>query len=146
MSSFLMWSLLVVISVFSPFSSQLCRIDTTPWAKTINVFRACLGAQKWRNFVLFSTVSLRFVLSRVCVFLYSLGPLLYVIVLSTQIFSNQFAGVATFEQFQAALYSNDWYTKWLIGLWNATHNTVNKSILHQKHQEPKLSGMLKQWD
>ena len=34
-------------------------------AKTINVFRACLGAQlticaqKWRNFVLFSTVSLR---------------------------------------------------------------------------------------
>ena len=52
-----------------------------PGAKTINVFRACLGAQlticaqKWRNFVLFSTVSLRFVLSRVCVFLYSLGPL-----------------------------------------------------------------------
>ena len=43
-------------------------------AKTINIFRACLGAQlticaqKWRNFVLFSTVSLRFVLSRVCVF------------------------------------------------------------------------------
>ena len=52
----------------------------TPVAKTINVFRACLCAQlticvqKWRNFVLFSTVSLRFVLSRVCVFLYSLGP------------------------------------------------------------------------
>ena len=51
-----------------------------PGAKTINVFRACLGAQliicaqKWRNFVLFSTVSLRFVLSRVRVFLYSLGP------------------------------------------------------------------------
>ena len=51
------------------------------WAKTINVFRACLGAQlticaqNWRNFVLFSTVSLTFVLSRVCVFLYSLGPL-----------------------------------------------------------------------
>ena len=51
-----------------------------PGAKTINVFRACLGAQlticaqKLRNFVLFSTVSLRFVLSRVCVFLYSLGP------------------------------------------------------------------------
>ena len=49
-------------------------------AKTINVFRACLGAQlticaqKWRNFVLFSMVSFRFVLSRVCVFLYSLGP------------------------------------------------------------------------
>ena len=50
-------------------------------AKTINVFRACLGgaqlticAQKWRKFVLFSTVSLRFVLSRVCVFLYILGP------------------------------------------------------------------------
>ena len=49
-------------------------------AKTINVFRACLGAQlticaqKWRNSVLFSTVSFRFVLSRVCVFLYSLGP------------------------------------------------------------------------
>ena len=49
-------------------------------AKTINVFRACLGAQlticaqKLRNFVLFSTVSLGFVLSRVCVFLYSLGP------------------------------------------------------------------------
>ena len=46
----------------------------------IKVFRACLGAQlticaqKWRNFVLFSTVSLRFVLSRVCVFLYSRGP------------------------------------------------------------------------
>ena len=42
-------------------------------AKTINVFRACLSAQlticaqKCRNFVLFSTVSLRFVLSRVCV-------------------------------------------------------------------------------
>ena len=31
-------------------------------------------AQKWRNFVLFSMVSFRFVLSRVCVFLYSLGP------------------------------------------------------------------------
>ena len=52
----------------------------TPGAKTINVFRACIGAQlticaqKWRNFVLFSTVSLIFVLSRVCVFLYSLGP------------------------------------------------------------------------
>ena len=51
-----------------------------PRAKTINVFRAYLGAQlticaqKWRNFVLFSTVSLRFVLSRVCIFLYSLGP------------------------------------------------------------------------
>ena len=49
-------------------------------AKTINVFRACLGAQlticaqQWRNFVLFSMVSFRFVLSRVCVFLYSLGP------------------------------------------------------------------------
>ena len=53
-----------------------------PWAKTINVFRACLGAQlticaqKWRNFILFSTVSLRFLLSRVCVFLYSLGPMI----------------------------------------------------------------------
>ena len=51
-----------------------------PGAKTMNVFRACLGAQlticaqKCRNFVLFSTVSLRFVLSRVCVFLYSIGP------------------------------------------------------------------------
>ena len=51
-----------------------------PGAKTINAFRACLGAQlticaqKCRNFVLFSTVSLRFVLSRFCVFLYSLGP------------------------------------------------------------------------
>ena len=51
-----------------------------PGAKTINVFRACLGAQlticaqKWRNIVLFSTVRLTFVLSRVCVFLYSLGP------------------------------------------------------------------------
>ena len=51
------------------------------WAKTINVFRACLGAQlticaqKRRNFVLFSKASLRFPLSRVCVFLYSLGPL-----------------------------------------------------------------------
>ena len=39
----------------------------------LNVFRACLGAQKWRNFVLFSTASLRFVLSRVF-FFYSLGP------------------------------------------------------------------------
>ena len=51
-----------------------------PGAKTINVFRACLGgqlticAQKLRNFVSFSTVRLTFVLSRVCVFLYSLGP------------------------------------------------------------------------
>ena len=51
-----------------------------PGANTINVFRACLGAQltictqKWRNVLLFRTVSLRFVLSRVCVFLYSLGP------------------------------------------------------------------------
>ena len=51
--------------------------NDTPGAKTINVFRACLTicAQKWRNFVLFSTVSFRFILSRVCVFLYSLGPL-----------------------------------------------------------------------
>ena len=51
-----------------------------PGAKTINVFRAYLSAQlticaqKWRNFVLFSMVSFRFDLSRVCVFLYSLGP------------------------------------------------------------------------
>ena len=55
-------------------------LSTAPGAKIINIFRACLGAQlticaqKWRNFVLFSTVSLRFVWSRVCVFLYSLGP------------------------------------------------------------------------
>ena len=54
---------------------------TRSGARTINVFRACLGAQlticaqKWRNFVLFSMVSLRFVLSRVCVFLYNLGPI-----------------------------------------------------------------------
>ena len=57
----------------------LCK-KSFPGAKTINVFRAwicaqlTICAQKWRNFVLFSTVSLRFVLSRVCVFLYSLGP------------------------------------------------------------------------
>ena len=57
-----------------------CWTNTSHGAKTINVFRACLGAQvtvcaqKWSNFVLFSMVSLRFVLSRVCVFLYSLGP------------------------------------------------------------------------
>ncbi len=71
-----------------PFSEPITAKYTTatPWyeqepgAKTINVFRACLGAQlticaqKWRNVVLFSTASLRFVLSRVCVFLYSLGP------------------------------------------------------------------------
>ena len=62
-------------------------------AKTINVFRACLGAQlticaqKWRNFVLFSTVSLRFVLSRVCVFLYSVGPKLFVPVSRLQTFT-----------------------------------------------------------
>ena len=55
-------------------------ISWRPGAKTINVFWACLGAQlticaqKWRNFVLFSAVSLIFVLSRVCVFLYSPGP------------------------------------------------------------------------
>ena len=57
------------------FNKQL-----SPGAKTINVFWACLGAQlticdqKWRNFVCSSMLSLRFVLSRVCVFLYSLGP------------------------------------------------------------------------
>ena len=51
-----------------------------PGPKTINISRACLGAQlticaqKCRNFVCSSIVSLRFVLSRVCVFLYSLGP------------------------------------------------------------------------
>ena len=51
-----------------------------PGAKTINVFQAGLGAQlticaqKWRNFVLFSTVSLRFVLSQVCVFFIVLAP------------------------------------------------------------------------
>ena len=56
------------------------RRYVTPGAKTINVFRACIGAQlaicaqKLCNFVLFSTVSLRFVLSRVCVFPYRLGP------------------------------------------------------------------------
>ena len=55
-------------------------LQVQPGARTINVFRACLGAQlticaqKWHNFVLLSTVSLRFVLSRVCVFLCSLGP------------------------------------------------------------------------
>ena len=49
--------------------------------KTINVFWARLVAQlticaqKWRNFVCSSTVSLRFVLSRVFfIFLYNLGP------------------------------------------------------------------------
>ena len=68
----------VVVSVFIIYSYFL--IKHKPGAKTINVFRACLGAQlticaqKLRNFVLFSTVSLRFVLSRVCIFLYSLGP------------------------------------------------------------------------
>ena len=65
------------------FCGSLCSLPrklSSLGANTINVFRACLGAQlticaqKWRNFVLFSTVSLRFVLSRVCVFLYSLGP------------------------------------------------------------------------
>ena len=65
---------------FTQFKSDACSAKATPGAKTINVFRACLGAQlticahKWRNFVLFSTVSLRFVLSRVSVFLYSPGP------------------------------------------------------------------------
>ena len=59
------------------FKKVGCHDSIAPRAKTINVFRACLGAQlticaqKWRNFVLFS---LRFVLSRVCVFLYSLDP------------------------------------------------------------------------
>ena len=47
------------------YSNDMSR---TLGAKTINVFRACLS-----NFVLFSTVSLRFVLSQVF-FLYSLGP------------------------------------------------------------------------
>ena len=60
---------------------QILAIGYMHGAKTINVFRACLGAQlticaqKWRNFVLFSTASFRFVSSRVCVFLYSLSPL-----------------------------------------------------------------------
>ena len=84
-----LWKWIVIcysVSAFSLASNFLCFYipnykNDLPWAKTINVFRACLGAQlticaqKWRNFVLFSTVSLRFVLSRVCVFLYSLGPL-----------------------------------------------------------------------
>ena len=98
-----MWSILcspVTIHFFTGFQlwviyvivTKYCRLilviwfqswawHCTTWAKTINVFRACLGAQlticaqKWRNFVLFSMVSFRFVLSRVCVFLYSLGPL-----------------------------------------------------------------------
>ena len=94
MCSFRMLSLLVTphiyLSIRISFSSSrdYCPLVvthvSTPYnrsgAKTINVFRACLGAQlttsaqKWRNFVLFSTVSLIFVLSRVCVFLYSLGP------------------------------------------------------------------------
>ena len=43
-------------------------VFATPGATTINVFRACLGAQ------LTICASLRFVSSRVCVFLYSLGP------------------------------------------------------------------------
>ena len=48
-------------------------------AKTIKKSRACLGAklticaQKLRNFICSSTLSLRFVWSRVCVFLYILG-------------------------------------------------------------------------
>ena len=68
----------------------------TPWAKTINVFRACLGAQlticaqKWRNFILFSTVSLRFVLSRVCVFLYSLGPMTFLYYFDFYHYSHHF--------------------------------------------------------
>ena len=67
------------------FSVDFCSVSETSTVGPRlfrNVFRACLGggaqlticAQKWRNFVLFNAVSLRFVLSRVCVFLYSLGP------------------------------------------------------------------------
>ena len=53
--------------------------------------RACIGAQlticakKWRNFVCSSTLSLRFVWSWVCVFLYSLGPRTYKVDSSMQI-------------------------------------------------------------
>ena len=71
------WSIKIIPEWVSPLGNW----QYSTWgANTINDFRACLGAQlticaqKWRNFVLFSTVSLRFVLSRVCVFLYSLGP------------------------------------------------------------------------
>ncbi len=70
-----------IVTYLKCFKQQSEFAKVAPWAKTINVFRACLGAhlticaQKWRNLVLFSTVSLRFVLSQICVFLYSLGPL-----------------------------------------------------------------------
>ena len=56
-----------MLSLHLFFSQPLLRLQETSRAKTINVFRACLGAQlticaqKWRNFLLFSTVSLRFV-------------------------------------------------------------------------------------
>ena len=77
------WRFWPIVSAFVFSQRQLslsASMHNTPGAKTINVFRACLGAQlticaqKWRSFVLFSMVSLKFVLSRVCVFLYSLGP------------------------------------------------------------------------
>ena len=64
------------LSAKKPSDSGVVCCGVWPlWAKAITVFRACLGAQlticaqKWRNFVLLSTVRLRFVLSRVCVFL-----------------------------------------------------------------------------
>ena len=50
------------------------RIDIWLCSGYTALAQLTICAQKWRNFVLFSTVSFRFVLSRVCVFLYSLGP------------------------------------------------------------------------
>ena len=82
--SLLWWNLrggtLVVLGCRQLFCVILVVVQQPPGAKTIKKSRAWIGAQlticaqKWRNFVLFSTVSLRFVWSRVCVFLYSLGP------------------------------------------------------------------------
>ena len=71
---------LEVIIPFLYYFVLACYIWSRPGSETINAYWACLSAQlticaqKLHNFVCSSTLILRFVLSRVFLFLFSLGP------------------------------------------------------------------------
>ena len=117
-----------------------------PGAKTINVFRACLGAQlticvqKSRNFVLFSTVSLKFVLSRVCVFLYSLGPRSL-----TQQAQNKLAAAHT--KMVSIIIPNIIYKDSKTNIWVRDHLQWEKNevVLGRSHQPPQWTSRVIMW-
>ena len=75
-----LWSILSLESPPIHVHPNNNKARSFPGAKTINVCWACLSAQlticaqKWRNFVCSSTLSVRFVLSQVFIFFIVLAP------------------------------------------------------------------------